>query len=215
MPLIKVLLVDDHELFRDGVEMLLSLEDHIRLAASLPNGRLLLEYLKTHEMPDVFILDINLPGVSGIELARQLISQYGKLNIIFLTSNKAKSFMDAALRVGGRGFITKECTKEELVDALETVNSGQLYLGKGMAQFAYQGYVHHLTADDQAAKLTERELQVLQDFANGLTYQEVADKLGIAKKTVEGHKKTIYEKLSLKNQTDLVKYAIRYHIVEC
>ena len=214
MKSIRVFLVDDHELFRDGIEMLLSLQQHITLEASHPNARSLFNYLKDHSLPDIFILDINLPKTSGIELAKQLIKEYGKLNIVFLTSNSAKAFMDAALKTGARGFLTKEASKEELVLAIETVFNGQFFFGREIEQSLYQGYVNQLHVINEETELSEREIQVLRSFANGLTYQEVGEELSISKKTVEAHKKAIYEKLQLKNQTDLVKYAIKHHIIE-
>lgn len=214
MKQIKAILVDDHELFRDGVEILLSLHSHIDLMATFPNARTLHEHLKHNNQPEVYILDINLPQTSGIELAKQLAKAYGQVKIIFLTSNTAKSFMDAALKTGAKGFLTKECSKDELVNAIEAVHGGQYFFGREIEQSLYHGYVHQLNSTDDSYSLTERETQILQSFANGYTYQEVADELNISKKTVEGHKKAIYEKLNLRNQTDLVKYAIKHHIVE-
>lgn len=214
MDQIEVLLVDDHEIFRDGIELLLGLQNHIELVASLPNARRLFDHLKNHSVPDIFILDINLPKTSGIELAKQLISEYKKLNMIFLTSNSAKMFIDAALKTGAKGFLTKECSKDELVLAIESVNNGQFFFGREIEQSLYQGYVNQLHASNEASELTDREVEVLRYFANGYTYQEVASELSISKKTVEAHKKALYDKLQLKNQTDLVKYALKHHIIE-
>lgn len=214
MKQIKTILVDDHELFRDGVDILLELSDHIELVASLPDAMGLLRYLKTHELPDVFILDINLPGISGLVLAEQLTDQYGPLNIVFMTSNSARVYMDAALKSGAKGFLTKGCSKDELVTAIELVSHGQFYFGKDMEQPLYHGYVRNLHGVDKVSELTIREVEVLKGFANGLTYQEVADELALSKKTVEVYKKGIYKKLALKNQTDLIRYAIRHHIID-
>lgn len=212
MNTIKTVLVDDHELFRDGIEILLGLHPGIELLASVSNARKLFDYLKTNPTPDLFLLDINLPGTSGIELARQLTAEYGIQKFVFLTSNSAKMFMDAALKTGARGFLTKECSKEELVRGIEQVYQGEFFFGKDIEQTLYQGYVGQLSNQDTG--LTDREMQVLRHFANGFTYQEVADALSISRKTVEVHKKAIYEKLQLRNQTDLVKYAIKHHIIE-
>ncbi|MEM9894923.1 MAG: response regulator transcription factor [Bacteroidota bacterium] len=214
MKKITVLLVDDHEIFRDGIEMLLHLQPHIDLQGSLPNARKLQEYLKCHPLPDVLILDINLPKTSGIELAKELTKEFKQVKTIFLTSNSAKTFLDAALRTGAKGFLTKECSKDELVNAIESVDSGQYFFGREIEQSLYEGYVHQLQVANEESELTDREVEVLRFFANGSTYQEVAEELSISKKTVEGHKKAIYEKLQLKNQTELVKYAIKHHIIE-
>lgn len=212
MNTISTVLVDDHEIFRDGIEILLGLESRIQLVASVPNARKVFAYLEEHPLPDIFILDINLPGTSGIELSRQLMAEFGLQKVIFLTSNSAKMFMDAALKTGAKGFLTKECSKQELIRAIDEVYHGGYFFGGDIEQTLYQGYVRQLS--DQEVGLTDREMQVLQCFANGFTYQEVADELSISRKTVEVHKKSIYDKLQLKNQTDLVKYAIKHNIVE-
>ncbi len=214
MESIKAVLVDDHSLFADGVELLLQLQPHIELVGSFTTANRLFDYLKDNQRPDIFILDVNLPKISGIELAKMLAKEYDQVKMIFLTSNSAKVFIDAALKTGAKGFLTKECSKNELVTAIDSVHNGQYFFGSRIEQSLYQGYVNQLHTSNEAHQLTDREIEVLKFFANGSTYQEVAEELSISKKTVEGHKKAIYEKLQLKNQTDLVKYAIKHHIVE-
>ena len=210
---INIALVDDHSIFRDGIELMLSLNPQAELVASLPNARALFGWLKENTA-DLFILDINLPQMSGIEVAKQLNKDLKNPKIIFLTSNTAKMFMDSAIKTGARGFLTKESSKEELFEAIESVYHNQFYFGKSIEQSLYANYAHHLNLLDDKTELSERELQVLRAFANGLTYKEVEEELSISKKTIETHRKNIFEKLGLKNQTELVKYAIKNHIIE-
>ncbi len=210
---IRIALVDDHAIFRDGVELMLRVNQSFQLVASLASARALYDWLKTNET-DVFLLDINLPGVSGIELARQLVKDYKHPKIIFLTSNSAKMFMDSAIKTGARGFLTKQCSKEELYEGIESVHYGRYYFGKNIEQAVYENYASHLHLLEDRTALTDREIQVLRAFANGMSYKEVEEELNISKKTVETHRKNIFDKLGLKNQTDLVKYAIKHHIIE-
>ncbi len=210
---INIALVDDHSIFRDGLELMLSLNPSVELVASLPNARSLFDWLKENSA-DLFILDINLPKISGIELAKQLKKEIPHPKIIFLTSNTAKMFMDSAIKTGAKGFLTKESPKEELFQAIESVYSNHYYFGKNIEQSLYANYAHHLNLLEDKTELSERELQVLRAFANGLTYKEVEEELSISKKTIETHRKNIFEKLGLKSQTDLVKYAIKNHIIE-
>lgn len=210
---IKVVLVDDHAIFRDGIELLIELNPLYELAASLSSARGLFEWLKSNNA-DVFILDINLPGTSGIEVARQLFKELGKPKILFLTSNTAKGYIENALKTGAKGFLTKESSKSELFDALDYVHRNQFYFGKNIEQSLYENYANTLHLVDDKNELTEREVEVVRAFANGLSYKEVEEELNISKKTIETHKKNIFQKLGIKNQADLIKYAIRQNIIE-
>jgi DNA-binding NarL/FixJ family response regulator len=210
---IRLALVDDHSIFRDGIELMLKLNPSVDLVASLPNARTLFEWLKSNEA-DIFILDINLPKISGIELAKQLSRDLNHPKIIFLTSNTAKMFIDSAIKTGARGFLTKDCSKEELFNAIDKVFSNQYHFGQSIEQSLYENYAHHLSLLEDKTELSEREIQVMRAFANGMTYKEVEEELNISKKTIETHRKNIFDKLGLKNQTDLVKYAIKHHIIE-
>ena len=210
---IKVVLVDDHAIFRDGIELLIELNPLYELVANLSSARGLFEWLKSNAA-DVFILDINLPGTSGIEVARQLFKELGKPKILFLTSNTAKSYIENALKTGAKGFLTKESSKSELFDALDHVHRNQFYFGKNIEQSLYENYANTLHLVDDKNELTEREVEVVRAFANGLSYKEVEEELNISKKTIETHKKNIFQKLGIKNQADLIKYAIRQNIIE-
>jgi DNA-binding NarL/FixJ family response regulator len=211
---IKVMLVDDHEIFRDGISLLLSSNSSITLSGSVSSARELFDSLDEETPVDVFLLDINLPQMSGIELARKINQIRSHPKIIFLTSNTAKMFMESALRSGAKGFLTKDCSTEELVRAIERVAAGEYFFGKNIEQSVYSNYIDKLSQSGNESELTEREIEVLRCFANGDSYEQVANELNISKKTVEAHKKAVFEKLKFQNNADLVKYAIRHHIIE-
>lgn len=210
---ISTIIVDDHAIFRDGMELMLKLNPNFNLIGSFPNASTLFEFLKKQQ-PDIYILDINLPKINGIEIAKQLKKENEKAKIVFLTSNTAKAFMDSALKTGAKVFLTKDSTKEELFTALDKAYNNQYYFGKNIEQSVYENYANQIKMFENELSLSEREIQVLRAFANGLSYKEVEEELNISKKTIETHKKHIFDKLGLKNQTDLIKYAIKNQIIE-
>lgn len=211
---IKVVLVDDHEIFREGISLLLSNHGTIDLVAALPNARSLFSLMDKEVDVDVFLLDINLPQMSGIEIARKIQHLAPGSKIIFLTSNTAKMFMESGLKAGAKGFLNKDCSTEELIEGIEQVYIGSYYFGKGMKQSVYENYISNLQVDPTLTELTEREIEVLRCFANGMSYRDISEELVISQKTVETHKYSIFKKLKFKNNAELVKYAIKHHIIE-
>ncbi|MFY0690273.1 MAG: response regulator transcription factor [Cyclobacteriaceae bacterium] len=211
---INVVLVDDHEIFRDGIALLLNTNNAINLTGSVGSARKLFKLIENHPPVDVFILDINLPQMSGIEIARQLTRDYPKAKVIFLTSNTARMFMESALKTGAKGFLTKDCSTDELVKAIEKVFLGEYFFGSNIEQSVFASYVQRLGQTEDITELSDREIEVLRCFANGMSYNEIAEELSISKKTVEAHKKTIFTKCQFSNNADLVKYAIKHHIIE-
>lgn len=211
---IKVVLVDDHEIFRDGISLLLSNHGAIDLVAALPNARSLFSLLDQEVDVDVFLLDINLPQMSGIEIARKIQQLAPGSKIIFLTSNTAKMFMESGLKAGAKGFLNKDCSTEELIEGIEQVFIGSYYFGRGMKESVYENYISNLQVDPTLTELTEREIEVLRCFANGMSYKDISEELSISQKTIESHKHSIFKKLKFNNNADLVKYAIKHHIIE-
>ena len=207
-------MVDDHEIVRDGIRALLMGNTEIRLVASFPNASEFSAYLKEHpSFFDVLILDISLPNISGIELTRQLIKENSKVKILMLSASTGKVYIENALKAGAKGFLPKDCSREELITAIKQVFYKNIYIGKNLEQVVLENYINrlHYTEEDE---LTSREVEILTGFANGLTYNEIADQLNISKKTIESHKKNIFEKLHFKTNADLIKYAIKHHIIE-
>ncbi len=208
------MLVDDHEIVRDGLRALLLGNQRIQLAGEASNAQDFFQLIKK-EPPDVAILDIALPGMSGIDIARQLQQEHSPTQVLMLSANTQEAYVIAAVRAGARGFLSKDCSQEALLEAIEVVYRGDLYFGTNITHTVFKTFVKRIKekASEPIEELSEREMQVLQSFAEGLSYKEIAHKLHITSRTVETHKKHIFEKLHFQNNVDLVKYAIKEGLV--
>ena len=156
------------------------------------------------------LLDIKLPGLSGIQLAKIIRKEYPKIKIIFLSSNTDEESLNEAVKAGGSGYLSKDVSEEEFLFALKKIKSGENYFSKGIQQSVFNNYTNNIKPDvnDRNEILSKREVDVIKLFAEGFSYNEIAERLFISKRTVETHKKNILLKLELKSTVDLVKYAI-------
>lgn len=210
---IRLLMIDDHELFRDGLSLFLKMQPDLELVAAVSAPMELHQHLKEGPV-DIVLMDINLPQQSGIDLTRQLVKDQPKLKIIFLSGNEGQAYIEQSLKAGGRGFVPKSAPKAEVLEAIRQVAGGQFYFPSELAQSIFQQYISQLHLQTDASTVTERELEVLRCFANGMSFKEIEEHLHISKKTIEHHKKAIFDKLGFSSNADLVKYAIKNNIVE-
>lgn len=182
----------------------------IELIGEASDGRELLDLLKV-KVPDVAILDIRLPNISGIDLAKILKKEYPKVKVLMLTANTDKHSMKASFRAGVKGFLPKEISGDRFAEAVKTAFEGNMYFTSDSLEEIY----HELTNDTQLteSELSSREIDVLRLLAEGLTHKEIAECLHISSRTVESHKKNMLSKLKLDNSVALVRYAIKNGIV--
>ncbi|MCU0444237.1 MAG: response regulator transcription factor [Microscillaceae bacterium] len=216
MEKIKLITVDDHKIVRDGLRAMLLGNREIEIIAEASNPNSLLEILKT-QLPDVLVLDIKLGGAtSGIDLAKMLRQTYPKLKILMLTANVDENYIIASLKAGAKGFLSKDCSKEEFLKAVMKVYRGEVYFGENISQAVIQSYVRQIQENisDIDKPLSDRELEIVKLLCEGLTTKQIGDELCISSRTVESHKTNILEKLGLQNTVELVKYAIKNKIVE-
>lgn len=214
---IKILLVDDHHLVRTGIANLLSGEPGIEVAGEASNAREMLELLKLREA-DLAILDIALPDISGIELARQMAKDFPKVKVIFLSMYTSEEFVFNAINAGAKGYLPKNISRAELLDAVRAVYRGEEYFAESISNTILKSYIKKAKSGNlenlrNESQLSKREVEVLKWFAQGLTNQEIADKLFISIRTVESHKNHIMQRLELKTTVDLIKFAIRNNLV--
>lgn len=212
---IKILVADDHELFRKGIISLLLKEDKIKIIGQANDGKdLIYKYLKLK--PDLVITDISMPEISGIEAVRILHEKDHDIKAIFLSMYDGEDYIYHCIKSGGSGLIHKNVTKKELLLAIEKVAKGQMYFGEKYSEEQieqlikdYETHSHNSSAAN-AEQLTNKEITVLTLLAEGLTNNEIAEKMYIGRRTVETHRANIMEKFGLKSSPQLFKYAIAF-----
>jgi len=213
---IRLMLVDDHEIVRAGLRMLLSTQDDIEIVAEVDTGRGAIERAKELR-PDIILMDINLPDLDGIEATRQIKRVLPSTAILALTMHESDEYFFKMMQAGASGYVPKKAAPTELVTAIRTIREGNVFLYPSLAKALVRDYMGRAAQGEDRASLdglTDREQEVLRWIADGSTNQEIADKLTISVKTVERHRANIMAKLNLHSRTELVKYAIRKGLIE-
>ncbi len=215
---IKIILVDDHQIVRDGIKALLTDVEDIDIISEASDHNVLREKLNLQN-PDIIIMDISLPEISGLELAKRLSESHPEIKVIILSMYTDEDFIFNAIKSGAKGYLPKNTTRKEIIDAIRAVYAGEEYFSESISNIILKSYVQKAkTVDNQPErsedKLTIREIEILKHFASGLSNQEIADKLFISIRTVESHKNHIMQKLELKSTVDLIKFAIKNKIVD-
>ena len=205
----QIFIVDDHKIVIDGIASFLLGNNNFELIGSAISAQELFNKFKK-QTPDILLLDIKLPGLTGIQIAKIITKDYPKVKIIFLSANTDEESLNSAISAGGVGYFSKDIDEEEFFIGIEKINSGENYFSKGIQATLFDSYLKQasMVSEYRDEILTEREIQVIKLFADGLSFKEIANKLEISTRTVESHKKNILSKLKLKTTVDLVKYAI-------
>ena len=215
MPKIRVLVVDDHTIVRDGICALLALAGDIEVVGEAANGSEALKMVKKLT-PDVVLMDIAMPIMGGLEATRRINKEFPGTKVLVLTQYDDKEYVFPVLESGASGFISKAAASSELALGIRSVHQGDSYLSPSVAKLLvenYQSTAGERAGQDPYSQLTEREREVLKLLAEGFSTQEMADMLVITRKTVEGHKTNLMTKLGIHNRIDLVKYALRRGII--
>lgn len=212
MDKIKVLLVDDHAIMRDGIRALLSLQEDIEIIADASNGQDALEStILLH--PDIVLMDIAMPGMDGLEATRRITKQSPQTKVLILTQHDNKEYILSAIKAGAAGYLPKKALGSELVSAIRSVHHGDSFLYPSAATALMEDYRQQAKGEDTYDQLTSREREILKLIAEGHTSHEIAGKLFISLKTVSGHRSRLMDKLGLANRTELIKYALRKGLV--
>ncbi len=213
---IRLMLVDDHEVVRSGIRMLLEDEADVEIVGEFGTAREALDAL-TELRPDVVLLDIGLPDMSGIDAAKEAKRLRPETAIVALTIHEDEEYFFRMLEAGASGYVPKRAAPEELLTAIRVAAEGEVYLYPSMAKLLVSDYLQQdeNSRDEQALNgLTVREQEVLAHLADGARNIDIAETLGISPKTVARHRENIMRKLNLHSRTDLVKYAIRKGIIQ-
>ena len=215
MEKIRVLVVDDHTIVRDGICALLGLAGDMEVVGEAANGREALEMVRKL-MPDVVLMDMAMPVMGGLEATRRIRKEFPKVKVLALTQYDDKAYVFPVIEAGASGFISKTAASSELASGIRSVHRGDSFLSPSVARFLVEDYQQVSSmkgGQDPYEQLTDREREVLKLAAEGYTTQEIADMLVLSPKTVEGHKTNLMSKLDIHNRTELVKYALRKGII--
>ena len=208
---IKVLIVDDHALMRDGISALLNVNDDIEVIGEASEGKEAIKKMAELK-PDVVVMDIAMPNMDGMEATRQIVKANRDVKVLILTQHENKEYVLSAIKAGASGFVPKKALGSELVSAIRSVYRGDSFLHPSVATALIEDYRRH-TGMDPFDKLTTRERDILRHIAEGHTSQEIANMLVISLKTVLGYRTKIMEKLDIHNRTELIKFAMRKGLI--
>ena len=215
MKKIRVLVVDDHTIVRDGICALLGLAGDIEVVGEAANGKEALEMVGKLT-PDVVLMDIAMPIMDGLEATRRIRKEFPGIKVLALTQYDDREYVFPAIEGGACGFISKTAASSELASGIRSVHRGDSFLSPSIAKLLVEDYREGASmrkSHDHYEQLTDREREILKLLAEGHTTQEIADMLVISPKTVEGHKTNLMAKLDIHNRTELVKYALRKGII--
>ena len=209
--MMRVLIVDDHAIVRRGLRELLSDEFHGAAFEEASDARQALELLRKKEW-DVALLDIALPGKSGLELLKELKAEWPGLPVLVLSAHPEDQFAVRALKAGAGGYMTKECAPEELAKAVRKILAGGRYVSPTLAEALAMGVTKDLTRTPHET-LSDREYEVMSRIASGKTVTEIGEELSLSPKTISTYRSRVLLKLSVKNSAAIVQYAIRNGLV--
>ncbi len=224
---LSAIIVDDHTLYREGIRSVIQkmTNSPIKIVDEAGSGAEFFLHLSEEALPDLVLLDIILPDMSGVEIARRLKTEYPQIKIIMLSSEVSEELISEVIEIGVEGYLSKLANKEDLEAAITTVIGGSQFIGRNVAKMMYDIYLNRQHQHSQSATkktwfgksskeghdavFTEREKEIIRLLCDGLQIKEVADKLNISPRTVETHKSKILAKLGFSRLTDLIKYAIK------
>jgi two-component system nitrate/nitrite response regulator NarL len=213
----KILIADDHEVVRDGLKNIILSLGNISVIGEAANGE---EAIKLYAelKPDMVIMDISMPVMNGIDATRIIKEKYPEARILILTMHDNQEYLNQIIRCGAKGFVLKNTDRDELLEAVKTVASGDNFFSKEISKLIIDNYIKNAREPEKASNLkeiplTKREVEILKLIASGYSNQEIANMLFISYNTVDTHRKNIMHKLAIKNTAGLVRYAIEKGLI--
>lgn len=210
--MIKVLLVDDHDLVRLGIKKLLSDVPNIQIVGEANSGEKAIEIIEKVK-PDVILMDVKMPGMGGLAATKHIVNEHPEIKILVVTVYGDEPYPTRVLQAGASGYMTKGVSVDEMIQAIKTVYAGRRYLSPEVAQ---QLALKHLTHDNQSPfdLLSEREMQVLIMITSGQKVNEVANQLCLSPKTVNSYRYRLFDKLGIDSDVELTHLAIRHKLID-
>ena len=211
--MIKIVIADDHQMFIDGIKVLLEQEPAISVTGEALNGKELLDLLEK-QAPDIILMDINMPVLDGIEATRIIRKKYPAIKVLMLTMYNTKQYITSMIATGANGYILKNTGKEELIRAIEAIQRGNTYYSQEVTTRVMESFRKKDIYTEANPELTQREKEVLTLLAEEFTASEVGDKLNISHYTVEAHRKNMLSKFNVRTTVGLVKFAIERGLLD-
>ncbi len=211
---INILLADDHHITREGLASLIENQEGMAVAGQADNGRKAVE-LALSLIPDLVIMDINMPELNGIEATRQILSRQPQIRILVLSMYTERRYVTGMLEAGALGYVLKNCMFSELIDAVKTLMQGRRYLSQSISDMLMDDFIQgrKFREGSETTSLTSREREILQMIAEGFSSIQIAGRLHISERTVSTHRRKIMDKLNVHNIAGLTKVAIREGMV--
>lgn len=211
-PTIHIFLADDHDVVRQGLAALITEERDLRLVGQAEAGREAIEGI-TRLVPDVALLDITMPELSGLEIARDIERRQLPTRALILTMHEEETFFFEALRAGAHGYVLKGGSSQEIIAAVRAVHAGGVYLPPQLADSLIQGHLDHFAPPQPDQSLTPREREILVLIARGLTNSDIGARLSLSINTVKSHRLHIYQKLDIHDRAAVLEYALRHRLL--
>ncbi|MFY9489219.1 MAG: response regulator transcription factor [Solirubrobacterales bacterium] len=208
----KVMIADDHGIVRSGITLLLERQPDIDVIGEAGDGAEALSFAVEHR-PDVAILDVSMPKLTGLQAAREIKQQAPDVNVLLLSMHDDERYLYEALRVGAGGYVLKRAADQDLVRAVRAVNDGEPFLTDDAQRSLVKAWMES-DEEPRMDKLTDRELEVVKLIAEAHTNKQIAEILGLSEKTVESHRSNILNKLGMSDRVELVRYAVRRGLIE-
>lgn len=209
--MLKILLAEDHNIVRNGIKMLLETESSIHVVGEMVNGLEVIEYFDHGGSADIVLADINMPELDGIAMAKELKAKYPEVKVVMLSMHDNEKYISQAFIDGAVGYLLKNISAEELVFSLKHIDTGKKYICAELAVNMLNKLISNGILEQDAtfseSDFSSREIEVLHLIAEGLTNLEMADKLFISKRTVEGHRQSLLDKTGSRNTAKLIRYA--------
>lgn len=209
----KVMLVDDHALIREGIKQLLEFDGSIDVIEQASDGAECLEKLQ-HVLPDILLLDINMPNVNGIEVLEEIKKKNIPVKVLMLTVHSEVEYLVQAVDIGANGYILKDSGSEELKKAIQSVMEGDSYIQPSLIPSLNSRLVNRDIDKEKIAALTKREMEILTQIAGGMFNKEIAMNLNISERTVKNHISNIFKKIDVSDRTQAAVFSIRNNIVK-
>jgi DNA-binding NarL/FixJ family response regulator len=207
----RVLICDDHKIVRVGIKYLLQQMPNVKLIEEAENGNEALSILKKKDF-DLVLLDISLPGISGLEVLQMIKANWQSVNVLILSMHPQEQYAIRALKLGASGYLTKDTASEELLIAVKKIAAGGKYISLSMAEHL-ASYIDNETVEQKHSKLSKREFEIMIMLANGKSLLEIGNELFISNKTVSTYRTRIMAKMEMSKNTELTKYCMENHLI--